>query len=493
MFANSTKTFFAKWLIACSIVLGLFTPIVHEQAAPKAEAIACSNCYTIAQGALAYVEQAVSAIQSTVTAVAAGNLQIKEYVLDGIAWNLAKLVIQQMTASIVDWINSGFQGEPAFVQDLDKFLLDIGDKVAGEFIRGSRLSVLCSPFELDIRIALDINVRQNDLNDQVPVCTLTDVVGNVEGFLDGTFAEGGWEGWFELTSQPQNTPYGAYLAAEVELSEIVIKSQSGQQEQLSFGDGFLAKTVCDEDDCIVSTPGKILQEATTFTLSTGERSLIEADEFNEIIAALLGQLAQQAITGANGLLGLGSNPSASYSQYQTGYTSALANDIAAGQEFGNNQFGEVLAQLNPIVTFWNNVLAREEDFQVQIDAANDEFDSCFNVTTTSLNTFVSRANNQLNVLEPSIVIIQGFEAQFNAALAAGDNEAAQQIIVDFQDLLVSQGLYQTIADAPRLQIQTRPDFDTAASQLQTQINQRVNTCEENSSGSGGNRSAGSER
>ena len=34
----------------------------------------------------------------------------KERVLDGIAWAVAKMAVRQMTTSIVNWINSGFDG-----------------------------------------------------------------------------------------------------------------------------------------------------------------------------------------------------------------------------------------------------------------------------------------------------------------------------------------------------------------------------------------------
>ena len=86
-------------------------------------------------------ELAVSAVQNTltaantgITAVSTAGLLNKE-LLDGIGWAIAKQIMSQMTQSLVNWINSGFQGSPAFITDLNGFLLDALDTAAGEYIR----------------------------------------------------------------------------------------------------------------------------------------------------------------------------------------------------------------------------------------------------------------------------------------------------------------------------------------------------------------------
>ena len=93
--------------------------------------------------------------------------------------------------------------------------------------------------------------------------------------------------WLTVTSNPQNTPYGAYLAAEASLN-VRLKNAAGQEIEIaSWGDGFLSKKICEgiegtsgRGDCRISTPGKVVSEALTFQLSTGPRALIEADEIN---------------------------------------------------------------------------------------------------------------------------------------------------------------------------------------------------------------------
>jgi hypothetical protein len=256
-----------------------------------------------------------SAAYNAVVAFVANNDFIKEYVLDGIAWTLAKTLVQQMVATLVDWINSGFEGRPAFVQDLQGFLLEAADMAAGSFLEqlGGPASMVCEPFRLDIQFALATAYAQKTRVDQLaPTCTLTGALENIDDFLSDTqdsFANGGWDAWFDMTSQPMSyTPIGAYYAAQYGMQAALTNRRGEEINLLNFGDGFMSGKVCQmfggEEKCDISKPGKIIQEALTFNLDSGRQALITADEIDEIIAALLGQLANTAITGAAGLLGL---------------------------------------------------------------------------------------------------------------------------------------------------------------------------------------------
>ena len=155
-------------------------------------------------------------IQETLSATANTTLQLKELGLDGIANKLAQQAVRQMTTSIVRWINTGFEGSPAFVTDLGGFLKEVADNVAGDFIYGSELGFLCSPFELNIRAALEIQYATPF--EERASCTLTDIVGNVNGVAT-SFSDSltSWDDWFEVTTKPQNNQYGAYMLAQQEL------------------------------------------------------------------------------------------------------------------------------------------------------------------------------------------------------------------------------------------------------------------------------------
>lgn len=270
---------------------------------------------------------AASAVSNAATAVSTGSLWLKENVLDGIGWAIAKRIVSQMVRSLIDWINSGFQGSPAFITDLQGFLLNAADEAIGSYIDelGGIGSFVCSPFRLDVQVSVALQYQQARSSQPAPTCTLTGIIDNIEGFIQGSFSEGGWNDWFDITAQPEvYTPYGSMLEAQAEAQARIVNAQGEEITLLDWGDGFLSGKVCEAiegtsaENCTITKPGKVIQEALTFQLESGPRSLIEADEINEVIAALLGQVAQKAVTGINGLLGLSSGTGYTYSGFDGG-------------------------------------------------------------------------------------------------------------------------------------------------------------------------------
>lgn len=264
------------------------------------------------------ITTALSAIQNTLTAVATAASEMyqwymnqKESVLDGIAFTAINMILQEMSDSIVTWINSGFEGSPSFVTNFDQFLLDVGDKLAGDFIFNGPLNFLCSPFKIDIQFALDIQYGRSK-KDQFS-CSLTSVGDNIESFFNGDFLAGGWDGWFKMTNTPVNNPYGALLEAQSALSLTISDGKNSQIKTLDFGKGFLSSKKCETVDdesgghqvCNTVTPGTAIESQLNATLDSGRQRIQVADEINEIVGALFAQLAVKAFSsGGNGIVGL---------------------------------------------------------------------------------------------------------------------------------------------------------------------------------------------
>lgn len=222
------------------------------------------------------------------------------------ATQISRTLIQFMTQSIVNWINSGFEGQPSFVRDPGEFLLDVGDVVAGDFIEGSDLDFLCSPFQLDIRALL--NIRYTDSGFNVS-CRLTDVLQNIDNFTDftrnGNFAAAGWSGWFS-TAHPNGNIYGSTLEAEAELGVRIRGRRNIELLQLEWGSGFLSFQKCEEpagaplDECLVKgpvkTPGVVIEDGLAETLGGEFRQLELADSVDKILNALLNYFITQALS-----------------------------------------------------------------------------------------------------------------------------------------------------------------------------------------------------
>ncbi len=214
---------------------------------------------------------------------------------DSIATTFLKPLIRNMTNSLVQWINSGFQGSPLFVSDPAKFFIGVADRIAGSFIEGSDLAFLCSPFSLKIRLALNLNYSAR-FRDEIG-CTLTDVVENIDNFQKD-FTQGGWDAWFSMTQNPQNNAQGAYLSSQSQLDIRLASALGIEVAQLDWGQGFLSFRDCEIYDqtgkCIkygpTKTPGTVINGQLQDALGTDLSQLELADEFDEIVAALVGQL-----------------------------------------------------------------------------------------------------------------------------------------------------------------------------------------------------------
>jgi hypothetical protein len=277
---------------------------------------------------------------NTITAGAVSSTWIKENVLDGLGWAIAKRIVSGMVRSLINWVNSGFQGSPSFIADLKGFLLNIADEEIGRVISelGDVGSFICSPFRLDVQISIATQYARSREGNNAPTCTLTGVIDNIEGFIAGIDPGNGLSDWLKITSTPQTyTPYGATLSAEASARARLINAEGQTLTEVNWGDGFLSQKLCqtvggtgDGTDCTITKPGKVIQEALSFNLDTGRQSLVAADEINELVGALLNQLANKALTGVAGLLGLSGGTGYTYSDYDGSYLDELVEE-AGGQ------------------------------------------------------------------------------------------------------------------------------------------------------------------
>lgn len=244
-------------------------------------------------------------------------IEWKEFIGDGLAWILVKGIVSNMLDDLISWVNSGFNGSPAFVQDIDGFLLATADQASNEYIQrlGSVGSYICEPFRLDVQTAIAQQYSHTRVNNEPESCTVNNVVLNMEDFLDGTsnsFVDnGGWDQWFAISSDPtMYTSYGSALKADSSHEANILTQQGEDFSFMNFGSGFLSSETCTlvttaagtTEDCEVNTPGKIIEEALSFNLDSGRQSLVQADELNEVIASVITNLANNVFSSANGLL-----------------------------------------------------------------------------------------------------------------------------------------------------------------------------------------------
>jgi hypothetical protein len=295
--------------------------------------------------------------------------------LNGIAWSVAKMTIQSLTRSTVNWINSGFQGSPAFVSDLNENLRYLGDAVAEEFFVGLDQVVvnntgfsIRSPFQDQLNQKLREEFYRttgswgiNQYYDLYKDST------DPKAFINGDFNQGGFNAFFSASQNPANNPFGAYRMANAQLWAQIDAAAQARRAEIQNGRGYLSwRGNCNQgsgpnvnlsraEKCLfnpVRTPGALIEQSLGITATSPLRQLELADSINEIVAALVGQMITQVL-GPGGLVGLsepaqGGGPSfldratdpsqynASLTSFANGIDQSLKTDIQNVTQYRDN-------------------------------------------------------------------------------------------------------------------------------------------------------------
>ena len=375
---------------------------------------------------------------------------------DCLARTIGRAVIQQMTNSVVNWINSGFNGKPSFVTNFQQYFTNVGDQAAGEFIRGTSLSFLCSPFQLKIRIAIAQSyARRNN----AASCSLTGIVKNVNSFLSGNWSQGGWGGLLQLTTMPTNNPYGAYAYAQIGLSNAQTSAINNANRNISPG-GFISLQKCDTQqgpnqsgtagyqNCKVTTPGSVIEQSLKDTLQQPYLANQLAQSFDQIISALMNQLITKtlynglsSLSGQNGYASDYLTPEQQQAQNtaQTLLTS-MQTDVQIAQQFGSVAQGSIGDIQNA-----QQQLKSLADCYVSKNKIADA--STTEQTIANLDAQVDGYNNTITRANQAIAVLQDLESRDLNVVTPQDVSAVQAAYTQAQ----GSGVLLTQADVTNAQ------------------------------------------
>ncbi len=383
-------------------------------------------------------------------------LQVKNYVLDGLAWSIAKILLQQVTSSVVNWINTGFKGNPSFITNPGSFFADSADQITGAFIANTGvLKDLCSPFNIDIRLSLALN-----MNVEQPkryTCTLSTIINNankstvnvsgnatlngktiaggnisangsgatMSGFTSGDFSQGGWPAFISMTSEPQNNPYGAYQLAKEEISYKVTQKKNSIQMDLSLGRGFMSWQNCidisaDEasmdmyqkdsgggglstktdkngnvtyQDCETQTPGSVIAGSIDKSLGIPQDTLNIAGSLNQIVGALFAQLVSKVLQG-----GL---HAATHVGTSGNVTSGIASQLSAQSDNSQlqNSKSQMVSSINSYVANATQYAGLRQQIVTALSGASSNsqnIGSCYSTSLAQAQANLLSANARLN-------------------------------------------------------------------------------------------------
>jgi len=264
-----------------------------------------------------------------------------EECFNGIAYTLAKNQLTAMTRYTVNWVNTGFNGDPMYVRNLTNFTNNLEKDFLEREINTFTSTSQAFPYGSDFAQTAINNYNYgsssvdfleslaSDLTNYItiPISKEVDDLTELQKakIANDTFADdflsGGWEGYVALTQEDKNNPIGFTMQASEFLEDQKVAQTNEVKEELQTNGGILSQKKCVKwqmygddgkpkhntlasglvvpiygtskksayDVCItyeVVTPGSLIKDKVSTYLNSPERQLELADTINESLNAL---------------------------------------------------------------------------------------------------------------------------------------------------------------------------------------------------------------
>lgn len=339
---------------------GAGTGIESESAGAGEEVDAIQVYSTTLNSNTAAIQSAADKISSS-----ADSLDTNDTCLKSIGRMVTKLLLQKITVSTVNWINTGYEGKPTFLSNEDDFwgniakneILQFGLEIDnqtlfpfGKAFMEAQAQAFQRQFADNAQYSLDKLIA--DTNPQYSSIT-----------FNADFSQGGWAAWDAMTQIPANNPLGFQLLASNELQlRLEGTGQSYAQslrDDIQRGMGFMSQDICvnpegvthEENDAALAgdttksrclewkhvTPGSIIAETATNAVNYPNNQLLKSEDLNDAVAAILDAVINQwstklfSNTGFAGISTQGADGSYFHNMNaQTSYNTQVENDFPYG-------------------------------------------------------------------------------------------------------------------------------------------------------------------
>lgn len=223
-------------------------------AASSATTAGASTATAASSGATAGNTAATAGTSATTAANASADTFWKR-VLNVAAYAAINIVLQTITRQIIGWIQGRDSG---FVQNIQAETLRTADAETGRLLNQLTGLNLCG--NIGAFLKLSIGAPEASFRQRMQ-CSVTGIVGNFQNFYDN-FANGGWPAFFQISLEPQNNAYGAFLLAAGVEAERKNGAQINLLQSLAQGNGFTGFKVPREEGCtpVSDTTGQYLQQ-----------------------------------------------------------------------------------------------------------------------------------------------------------------------------------------------------------------------------------------
>jgi len=288
----------SRLIIFFMVALLVFSPFL---APPKKAEAQLGQCGAAIATNLfgGWVSGAVGSVLSTEVPVrdsgvrtSTAAIENKEGWLDACGRAILKVVFETVLNDITTWVKGGFNGSPMFAQDLRKTLENFADGEAGAFLSQLSGVDICDPSYLNLLLNLQ---TKKSVQDKYK-CTLTIAQANLDAFYDD-FSQGGWLA-YEQSLTDQNNAGGFIIKGSADIGNKIAKKETNILAELSWSKGFFGQK---DETGKTLTPGAVVQDRLGKSLNSDIAQYELADEFDELLGAVLDQAVKQIFTGAKGL------------------------------------------------------------------------------------------------------------------------------------------------------------------------------------------------
>lgn len=275
------------------------------------EGVSCAVGKILANGISGIVGKGVSTIFSTITnkqvPVDPEDHKSKEVGMlvvwgipilpswDAIAYCLANVIITYVADSTIAWIQSGFKGKPAFVDDPTKLFEDIADYEMSTFIEGLQDGLLCDDFSSQVTSAL-VNEYTDDYQSSGK-CALGELESGVTDLVNGVAGSFTYGGWFNMSQNQNNNAAGALLKAKDEYPKWISAKQGAMKSELDQNKGYRSFRAADgTNKGKIVTFGSVIETQLSNTLKLAPERLVLAEKFDQVVSTLVNYLIKTALT-----------------------------------------------------------------------------------------------------------------------------------------------------------------------------------------------------
>ena len=230
------------WRKASKIICGLFIAFAL-MAAPLAQQTAQATGWPTVDALLNGSAIAQNGTSAAILGKTIANWVLK--ILSNILMQIAKVLLNKLTESTVNWINGGFEGSPKFVQNPESFFKNIGDTQLSSLIDTVGYNASLFPFGRQVSQVL-IGAYKNQNSDIATSMryTLSDVVGSEATHFEKDFGVGGWSGYHAYTQNPSNNAFSSLFVGAKEAAKTVTAAQTKVDKDITTGGGFLNQRTC---------------------------------------------------------------------------------------------------------------------------------------------------------------------------------------------------------------------------------------------------------